>query len=615
MSELLGAMTLVLSAWAWLFLIFTGLGFFIRRSFGLRIQCAESWLTSFWIGWAFVILILQLWHFQFRVDWRVLVFVSMIGAAGLLWNWKDLWYLIRKRVPQKWFFLFALLLTTTWLANRAIGPQIIYDSGLYHLNSVRWVESYPIVPGLGNLHGRLAFNSSYFLYAAMLEIGPWADKSRHLANGLLLLALFTQILLSGFKLFRGNSKKVYHLFNILLLAPILKQALGPHISSPSPDFPIFALGIVLSAQLLAFLANSERSGKEDGYAVFFITALAVVGITIKLSFAVLGGAVALLAFVVWFTRSGSRNRFDGNRTLIWIIICVAMVLLPWMIRGIILSGYIAYPSAVGSFPVEWRMPRESVVSEANWIRSWARTPGVHWSKVLGNWDWFNPWAFRMLGCFDIIISLVLTLVACCLTLSYRLTKKHERKTQGAQWLFLLPPIVSLVFWFVTAPAPRFAGACFWVLGAGAIALTVDMLNQPKRTAILCIILCILIIGIITNNLIVGKMNFVRAVIGEKNLMKGFRQLNINRAALVVGPGQDHGFYATPSVDLKTVETRSGLAIYVPQKGDQCWDAPLPCTPYPNVNLRLRHEGDIRGGFILDSDDDVSHNIGNISKSL
>lgn len=571
MGELLSAMVVVFSAWAGMFLIFAGLGLFIRRSFGLRIQDAGGWLTSFWIGWAFVILILQLWHFQFRVDWRIFLLVSMIGMAGLLWNWKDLWYLTKRRLPQKCFFLFVLLLTAAWLANRAIGPQIVYDSGLYHLNFVRWAASYPIVPGLGNLHGRLAFNSSYFLYVAMLEIGPWAHKSRHLANGLLLLALFTQILLSGFKLFRGGSKQVYHLFNILLLAPILRQALGPHVSSPAPDFPIFALGIVLSAQLLDFLANSKRSNKETGYAVFFITTLAVLGITVKLSFFVLGGTASLLAFVVWFARS--RGKFDGHRALIWITICVAIVLLPWMIRGVILSGYIVYPSTVGSFPVEWRMPHDSVLNEANWVRSWARTPGVHWNKVLSNWDWFKPWAFRMLKRhFDIVTPLALAAVACVFTLACRLIRKSKRKRRVIQWLFLLSPIASLVFWFLTAPDPRFAGACFWLLGVGAITLAVDEFNGSKRTAILYIILCLSILLFIIPH---------------------YRNRD-----WVIGPGENNGFHVTPRVDLKTFVTSSGLIIYVPQKGDQCWDAPLPCTPYPNASLRLRHEGDIRRGFIL-----------------
>ena len=332
-------------------------------------------MTAFWIGWAFAILFLQLWHFKFKIDWRVLVVLTPGSTAGLLWNWNDLWHTITKRFPQKWAFRFVLLLMAIWLANRAIGPPMNFDSGLYHLTSVRWAASYPIVPGLGNLHYRIAFNSSYFLYVAMLDIGPWAQKSYHLANGLLLLVLFTQILLSGFKFFNG-SDRVYDLFNILLLAPVLKQALDVNVSSPSPDLPVFILGVVVSSQLLALLANSQYLRRETGYAVFFITALASIGITIKLSFLVLGGATSLLALIVWFARSSSQGGTADRRTLAWVTICAAVVLVSWMIRGIILSGYIAFPNVIGSFPVEWRIPRSDVAGTADTIQVSARQPGI-----------------------------------------------------------------------------------------------------------------------------------------------------------------------------------------------------------------------------------------------
>ncbi|EMO63800.1 hypothetical protein LEP1GSC133_1179, partial [Leptospira borgpetersenii serovar Pomona str. 200901868] len=34
-----------------------------------------------------------------------------------------------------------------------------YDSGLYHIQSIKWIQEYSVVPGLANLHGRFGFNS------------------------------------------------------------------------------------------------------------------------------------------------------------------------------------------------------------------------------------------------------------------------------------------------------------------------------------------------------------------------------------------------------------------------------------------------------------------------
>jgi hypothetical protein len=46
------------------------------------------------------------------------------------------------------------------------------------------------------------------------------------------------------------------------------------------------------------------------------------------------------------------------------------------------------------------------------------------------------------------------------------------------------------------------------------------------------------------------------------------------------------------------ETSSGLVVFIPQRTDQCWDAPLPCTPYFNDRLRLRIPGNLASGFTV-----------------
>jgi hypothetical protein len=67
--------------------------------------------------------------------------------------------------------------------------------------------------------------------------------------------------------------------------------------------------------------------------------------------------------------------------------------------------------------------------------------------------------------------------------------------------------------------------------------------------------------------------------------------------LFVGPGPEHGFHPMPRSEVVTFVTDSGLELYVPKERGRCWDAPLPCTPYPKPDLRLRREGDLRSGFV------------------
>jgi hypothetical protein len=59
------------------------------------------------------------------------------------------------------------------------------------------------------------------------------------------------------------------------------------------------------------------------------------------------------------------------------------------------------------------------------------------------------------------------------------------------------------------------------------------------------------------------------------------------------------FAPPPSVPLRTRTTDSGLTVHVAQEGDQVFYAPLPAAPYFRRRLRLRREGDLSSGFILD----------------
>src|ERR1043166_3048289 len=72
-------------------------------------------------------------------------------------------------------------------------------------------------------------------------------------------------------------------------------------------------------------------------------------------------------------------------------------------------------------------------------------------------------------------------------------------------------------------------------------------------------------------------------------------LTLPRGSKIIRPGPDAGFYPISKVQTHPFQTQSGLTVYVPDKGDQCWDAQLLCAPYPDSNLRLR-TNDIARGF-------------------
>lgn len=58
-----------------------------------------------------------------------------------------------------------------------------YDTGLYHAQAIRWIEEYGVVPGLGNLQMRFAYNSAFMSLQALFSLGWLVGQSLHSLNG------------------------------------------------------------------------------------------------------------------------------------------------------------------------------------------------------------------------------------------------------------------------------------------------------------------------------------------------------------------------------------------------------------------------------------------------
>ena len=56
------------------------------------------------------------------------------------------------------------------------------DSRMYHFQSIRWINEYPIVAGLGNLSLQLGLNQSYFLLVAFLNVFPFFGQGYHVLD-------------------------------------------------------------------------------------------------------------------------------------------------------------------------------------------------------------------------------------------------------------------------------------------------------------------------------------------------------------------------------------------------------------------------------------------------
>jgi hypothetical protein len=437
-----------------------------------------------------------------------------------------------------------------------------FDSALYHFQTIRWLSEYAIVPGLGNLHGRLAFNQSYFNYLAFLNIQPIASKG-YAAGGLFILALCMASLLTLYR--RLDIGRIWVVV-LLTLGMALNLDL---LRSPTPDFAVALLQIQLFICLVALVDTDQSVANECLTPVVLSLFLACFIFTTKISALVfaLGAIVVLLPFV-WQIPQATRSVLTKTGGICICFLCIHLA------RGYILSGTPLFPSTLGAlWSLPWAMLPENVRGEAAWIYSWARLPGAEPSIVLGNWSWLDQWWARRPPSFLYVFGAGLSMLACNVILLLR-----QRQVGGmlAHRTLYLPLIVSMIFWFFTAPDFRFLGSIpilFITVGGWLILKHLSSLSLPSgrwfpsQTSSSAVIVSVCVCAIF--------LYFI-----------GVRSLTLSVP-------QD-----LPQLKASAEQFKNGEVFYQPQDG-LCWDSPLPCTPFVYGTLKLLvPEIGIAGGFSI-----------------
>ncbi|HVN77008.1 MAG TPA: hypothetical protein VMT19_11870 [Thermoanaerobaculaceae bacterium] len=567
------AFTLVTLAVCW------GLGQLLLRIWRAERRRDLAPDTTAWIGWGAAVAVIQIWHLALRPGWVLALLLCCAGAVGLLLAREEARALASSAWRSHAGVVVTVALAAVWLANTSLAAPRNGDSGLYHFQAVRWAAAFPDVPGLANLLGRLGFTSSYTLYLALPEALAGIGRACHLANAALFLLPIARGAWALARLAdRRRPWRAGTVFDALAVLPLVERVWSEQVlTSATPDLPVFVLGIVATSLLLrTFEEPHEGAAGARAAAVVW---LAAVGVTVKLSFAGFAAAAAALA-VVAQRRAARRERAgaEASVALVPLALSCAAVLVPWLARSMVLSGYPLYPFPGISVPVDWRLPRAAALEDYNWVRSWARHPGADWHAVLGSSTWFPGWLRRVTGSTHTLLTFCLPLgLAAGAAIASPLV---ARKRPGALRLAVAaaPAVVSLVLWFLAAPEPRLAGSAAWCLGLGlaAIAVASAFPDGPMR-------------AFRTLALLAGGIVLATFVVELRQ-----------RGLLPVAAGPDAGFHPARAVETATVPTAWGLEVHVPIGTAECWNAPLPCTPWLDPALRLRRDGDLASGFTVAS---------------
>jgi hypothetical protein len=459
----------------------------------------------------------------------------------------------------------ALVLVPIGLAAayNAITEDYCYDNALYHLLSVRWMAEYGSVPGLANLHGRLGFNSSLVALSGLFSVPFGVSIGREFVNGattVLVAGVLSQGL--NFKNWRcSNPSRSLYAFG--LLAFVVMLVLSPCLSSPQPDIGSAVMAVAVAWY---FFGVVKFSGDDDqfGFDQFLLCLFAAaVAVELKLSYIGFAAATILVALSVAVRRRVS-----------WRLICLGlfftlMLLSPWICCGYITSGCPFFPSDFGRLNFDWAAPYQSAIAERDAAFAWARAPSLGPAEVLGNWNWLKPWVARVIDdpsvCKTLLVGAI-GLLLLCGRLLLRPFPQFDRR-----WcLLLFPSAVGLLFWFLTAPDPRFAQATLWLFALNLLLLPFRGTDDWSRR-----------LNIVGTYAVAMVVLFDAGVGGARLIKEKKRLPNI----------------VERRIDLSVRKTNSGLSVWIPKVAYEPGDSQLIATPPDRFNSRLElRSANLRDGF-------------------
>lgn len=317
---------------------------------------------------------------------------------------------------------------------------IHYDTDLYHAQSIRWIEEYGVVKGLGNLHNRFAYNSAFFCLQALFSLKFAVNRSLHTMNGFI-TAFMLIWAVASMNIFHRKKIVTSDLFKAGVVFYIVYTEARYVVSSSGSDILALTLVLYLSAKWCELL--EENSKQESGY--WLLCLLSVWAATVKLSagmlvFLAVYPAVQLIKTKRW-------------KTIAWLIGCGLVILLPFLIRNVLISGYLLYPYAsIDLFSVDWKMAESVVREDSREIRAWGRTMTQREQYDAPFSVWFPAWYNSLITFYRVMFwCSVLGLVGSIFYTFWCIRKSH-------QWYrlnLLLINAAGLILWFCGAPLIRY----------------------------------------------------------------------------------------------------------------------------------------------------------------
>lgn len=282
------------------------------------------------LGLVFLTLFFSIWAFFYRLN--IEAFLVFFFSSGLLyWIYriesKQFFIDLKSQWNNfsnfyKWLFGFLVGLT----ALKSAGLPFVVDNESYYIQTIKWLNEYGFVKGLGNLHLFLAQNSGWHTLQAGLNLSFLTERINDLNGFLLIICCF-------FYLSEFRQKKEKHWIGFILLFNVL---LFQFVDAPSPDLPL----LLITPILFYFFTEKQTDSDTAKTAILLFVFLAFIKITVV--------PFGLLLFL-WVKRP----------KILGFLIATGIVFGGvWLTKNCIISGYPLYPFPYLIWDTDWTIPQE-----------------------------------------------------------------------------------------------------------------------------------------------------------------------------------------------------------------------------------------------------------------
>lgn len=540
----------------WLYIAFTAfcLGqafcFFVEKKLGYHVRRLHSVMVA---GLVAATVYAQVFSLFYKVGFLANVLLLLFCFLVLI--------VYRKRVREEVCRYFrecshagiavAALLILVWAYFTSRG-YLVYDSDLYHGQSIRWIEEYGVVKGLGNLHVRFAYNSSVFSLSALYSMKFLLGRSLHTISGFFALILSIATL----DIARAWKRKKMLLSDFARAAAIYYLTIiSKEVVSPSSDYVVMCIIFFIA---IKWLEQTERK-KEDISAVPYalLCVCGVYAVTLKLT--------AGLILVITLKPAVMLIKEKRYKEIAMYLCMGLLTAAPWVTRTVLISGWLLYPfPQLDLFAVDWKIHAERAAADAAEIKTWGRALYNAALVDMPVSGWFPGWFSTTLSVSEklLILADIAGAILFFLTAAYTFLK---RKWENLDYLLLMSAVLlSYVFWQLSAPLLRYGYAYVLLLAA----LTAGHILEGRKWSVLLYGLMLIYGGY--------KLFVLTGSICENALTQAYIWQ------------QDYGVY-----DLKTYEL-NGETFYYPVTGDRTGYDSFPAVPV-KIEAEFRGEG-IRDGF-------------------